>query len=194
MGDEMANFFKMAARRVKFVWTGGDRMTPSIVVHPIEFFKSVKRGNKRPGTRKKINPWSAVVRTRVLSGPELNIVFLGVPFLIDVAVATATKTREEKKAVKNPPPLKQHVPYAMKAKAVALPPPLPHSPYADMFERVRQDLIAAGMSPEGATAVVNSDEETELAEELSDEDQFVLLNVLASKDPTILKKIREAQE
>lgn len=190
----MVNFFRMAARRVKFVWTGGDRMAPSVVLHPIDVFKSIKKGNKiRKGTGKKKSPWGTIVRARVVSGPELNIVFLGIPFLIDVAVSTAMKTQQEARAAKHPPPPKQHVPIALKIKAVSPPPPLPHSPYADMFERVRQDLIAAGMSPEGATVVVNSDKETELAEELSDDDQFVLLNVLAFKDPTVLQKIRQAQ-
>jgi hypothetical protein len=191
----MVNFFRMAAKRVKFVWTGGDKMAPSVMLHPIDVFKTIKKGNKtRKGTIKKKSPWGTIIRTRVVNGPELNILFLGVPFLIDVAVSTAVKTHQENKAAKHPPPPRQHVPIALKMKAVSPPPPLPHSPYADMFERVRQDLIAAGMSPEGATVVVNSDEDTELAEELSDEDQYVLLNVLAFKDPKILKKIREAQE
>lgn len=191
----MVNFFKMAAKRVKFVWTGGDIISPSVMLHPIDVFKTIKKGNKtRKDTAKKKSPWGAIIRSRVVSGPELNILFLGVPFLIDVAVSTAMKTHKENKAAKHPPPPKRHVPIALKIKAVSPPPPLPHSPYTDMFERVRQDLIAAGMSLEGATVVVNSDEETELAEELSDDDQFVLLNVLAFKDPTILKKIREAQE
>jgi hypothetical protein len=199
----MVNVFHMANKRIKLLWhdsNGG--MTPSVVRHPIDFFKAVKKGRKTKaktaGSASK-NEWASIIRGRVINGPELNIVLLGIPFIIDVGLSAAIKSGQEaaaakkaKKAKGKPQPKKGD--YVFKGKTVANSPPapLPHSPYSDKFEAVRQELIAAGMSAEGATAVVMSSGSSDLDDDLSVEDMALMIEVLVSMDPATLQDFKKA--
>lgn len=197
----MVNIFRMAKKRIKVLWhdsNGG--MAPSAVRHPIKFFDSIKDGRKkRRGGKKARNEWATTIRSRVINGPELNILLLGLPFIIDISVSAAVKTAKDSKSAKRPPPPirekdeKADAGPKMKVK-VTPPPPLPHSPYADQFDKVRQKLIGAGMSADGATAVVMSSGGSDLNDELSVEDLAIMIEVLVAMEPDALKEFQKILE
>jgi hypothetical protein len=196
----MVNVFWMAKKRIKVLWhdsNGG--LAPSAVRHPIKFFDSLKIGRKqRKGGKKGHNEWATTIRSRVVNGPELNILLLGLPFIIDVGISAAVKTAKDSKAAKKPPPPPMRErdreidagPKLMKIK-VTPPPPLPHSPYSDQYEKVRQKLIGAGRSAEGATAVVMSSGGSDLNDELSVEDLAIMIEVMVAMDPDSMKEFQK---
>jgi hypothetical protein len=101
------SFFGFAKNRIKVMWGGKNKqIEPPMVLHPEKIYKSLEGQRKRsidPDIRKKHSKSRNIgkaVRLRLLSGPELNIIFLGVPIIIDLAVTTGQHAKKRKRIKK----------------------------------------------------------------------------------------------
>lgn len=99
---------------------------------------------------------------RTVNGPELNILLLGVPFLlsaavgtikVEVAAAEKAKAQEAKKVQSAATKQTAVAPVLGKLEGEAL----PSAPYSANFVQVRQELINCGMRPAVAKDLVQGD-------------------------------------
>jgi hypothetical protein len=171
-------------KRIKFLWMGQKGMkNTSPMRHPIEAFKSLKRTAKATPKHKKHATRFAlgkVVRSRLLEGPELNILFLGIPFIINFAALRhekAMKDRRERRRVRG---MGHQQPIELTLNPDLghegpIEEPMDQAPFSDQALRLYQALQNAGMSEEGARMMASGELEGEdLMYALSTEDCLVL--------------------
>jgi len=165
--------------------------SPSPVASPFKFYESLKWGNKNRAGSKKTSAKGLAIRARIINGPELNILMLGVPFLIDFGVSEATKAARAAKQKKAAKASRKNQPIRVTPKPVFISkfkkvdvPPLPSSPFSgEAHKSVYLALYNLGMSLEGATMVASGEFEGEEASDyLSAEDLEILGNFLTSDD------------
>ncbi|WP_237216665.1 hypothetical protein [Falsiroseomonas oryziterrae] len=159
-------------------------------LHPKTEFYDVGVGERKS----KAQRVGTLIHGRIVNGPELNIILLGVPFLISSA-AGAIRAEVKEKAKKKEAKANAARPAAQRDKAITneakmrikpqTPPQklqadaLPSAPYSSEFVKVRQELVDLGMSPNMATALVKGEFESESVDDvLSDEDFDALLAFL----------------
>jgi hypothetical protein len=164
------NLFRTMKKRIKLVWKGDIKGPKAVVAHPIEFYRTLETGRKM-GSKKntKGRNIGTTIRTRIVNGPELNILFLGIPFIIDCAVSTAQMEHKRKKDKRKLRKLLKGGKGGSSKKAL---PPAPHS---DKFVKVRNSFIELGMSEEGAELITSGGLGDDAAEDhLSEHDLGVL--------------------
>lgn len=196
------NFFKALGKKfkgLKGLYDDGD-MNASAIRNPINTFQSLKwsakQGNWGPKAKKHATLFAVgkSVRSRLINGPELNIVLCGVPFLLDFAFGYATKSAMYCKTPAAPaaaPDADFDAAIKMKFKKkapaagvdsfdVSNMPPLPPAPFSDEALVLYRVLLNSGMSKEGATKIVTGElEEQEVLDHLSESDIEAFKNVLA---------------
>jgi hypothetical protein len=206
----MVNYANILGSRLHLVW-GSDghkgMKRKAVVWHPIDFYDGIKQGNKtkaKKGTNAGAkhatrDALSKTLRTRVVSGPELNLLLLGIPFFIDCAVSTHAVNKEAAKAAraKMAKKMAPRVPPPTIPTPVSLqtPPPPPDIPTPDeekeasIFHHVRDDLIEAGVSEEAAAKFVMATPGNDLADDIDLQDLANIIECLSSKmdDDTLLK-------
>lgn len=177
------------ANRIKGMWSNKGLKGCSMIRNPINTFKAFKNKNKRTGSKHAHSLAVAQsVRSRVLNGPELNVVLLGVPFLIDFGISYATGAFDKNKKVKKTSKGGKQ-PICLKVKHTtrindeiatmeeAVKTPLPQGPMSNEAQPFYLAMVRAGMSPEGAYLFcTGACENTELSEVLDEEDCQVLVD------------------
>jgi hypothetical protein len=177
---------KAFAKRIKALW-GAHGMKTSPIRNPINSFDAYKFKAKQAGSKHAtIDALSETVRMRVMNGPELNILFLGIPFLVDFGVDWGLGKMQEKKAtVKSNYVKKTTAPvqasHQVNDGGVRMPAP---APYSDKTVGFYCDLLNAGMTEDAALCVANGQYQVrDASDQLSQDDQRILLEVLAKYAP-----------
>ena len=136
-----------------------------------------------------------MTRARVVNGPELNILLLGIPFLIDFGVSYGSGnfkkpggTRGNAGAAKPPVRVKfkQQQGGAGPAPAntgdAGIVKPLPTAPFTDHALGMYKEFLRAGMSEEGARQLATGElEGEEVADHLSEGDLRVFIELFGSR-------------
>ena len=181
------NFFKVAKAKMSALYGDGG-LNKGIVRSPTDAWNAmtgkIAGGGHRAGgeDHSTAECVGRMVRSRVINGPELNIVLAGIPFLIDTAVETIKRNVGPDKGTGTPtaptggraahtgyggsgPKLKLR-PTADQQSALSSAtqedpeerrpkaPPVPSAPHSHHMVPVQSALIQMGMSPEGATDLV----------------------------------------
>jgi hypothetical protein len=183
------------ANKIKAMY-GKSKGGTSLIGNPIKSFKTLKAGAKLKGEKHAtLYALGIMARVRVANGPELNIVLMGIPFLIDFGISYGTG-KFKKKGVpafhghsgKAPIELKfmrrsegnSEVPVVM-AQAVPLA-PLPSAPYAEQALILYKAFVDEGMSEEGARKITSGEfEGQEVADFLSDQDLRVFVRLIGTR-------------
>src|SRR4051812_24567478 len=96
--------WKSLKSKLSVLWRNGP-MQKSFIRHPIDLFQGVKFGAKATSNSKHKKDASRyalgkTVHARLVNGPELNILLLGIPFLISFGVGHAGNHHAYKKKKK----------------------------------------------------------------------------------------------
>lgn len=197
-GAEGTNLFAVMQNRFKSLYRSKG-IAPSAVPHPVTWWHSMESERKKAHLGKKKQKHSKaenvarLVRMRVISGPEVNILFLGIPFLIDCSISTihnnVKAAQRNRAAARHPVPARTSSAGPSDATILKLKPPknaattvgqaLPSAPHSDRMAVFRDILISYGMSEEGADDIINGDSSGEDASEmLNKKDQEALASFL----------------
>lgn len=165
-GTKQKNFFKLAKSKIKVLWKG-QGPTKAFIPHPIDNLQALLKGRKMGGNKKsKGKIIGSMINARIVNGPELNILFLGIPFIVSTAITAGHREAKYQKAKKQKKKLlKQNRKNQGGAGARK---PLPSRPYSDRMLAVRDSMIDAGMSEEGATLIASGEIDGEPVEEYLD--------------------------
>jgi hypothetical protein len=191
MPRKRINFLKALKKKFKGIPSLYKKGTKgySIIGNPITTFRKLKKGGKM--TRKKhptLRALGTTVRARVVNGPELNVVLLGIPMLIDFGISYLTKAKAFSTKVSRPVN-NDNFNYGQEEQVVLRIDrdvevddetsgvdvsdldPLPQAPYSDLATFLRNQMVKAGMSEEGANLICSGAvENEELSDHLSEED------------------------
>ena len=142
--------------------------TSSPFAHPFKFRQEAK--GKATVQNLGYNPTAEALRWRIVNGPELNILFLGIPFLLDfgitAAVDRANKPRRQrlKRQQAAAPNAERRKSVTLKIKRTPLAPStdvttaaLDQAPFSGEALVVYTGLLDAGMSAEGAKMVAGGE-------------------------------------
>ena len=199
MPRKRINFFKALQKKFKSIpGLYKPKMGPSIMGSPIKTFRGLKWGLKNKGKKHTtLRALGTMIRARVVNGPELNVVLLGIPFLIDFGVAYLTKAPGFSKKVTRRIN-DDNFNYGQEQEQVVMKfdreaevgdneggnnveigelDPLPQAPYSDLATFLRNKMVKAGMSEEGANLICSGTlENEEMCEHLSEDDLEVFMS------------------
>lgn len=163
-----------------------------MIWNPINAFKGFKKVAKR-GKHKKHATRAAIgqsIRTRLVNGPELNILLLGIPFLIDFGISYGVKNKFFTKEVPNDPVEEEVVVVEFDPNGDANSSeedsdfdasdldPLPPAPFSDVAFRLYAKLVEHGMTEESARKICSGEMNgEELSDHMSDEDVAVFMGL-----------------
>jgi len=168
-----------------------DMRTTSPFLHPINFCRELtgKDAGKTVDRTKKTNPVGETIRWRLVNGPELNILLLGVPFLIDFAasgIANAVTQKKQKKRLKpgQRTTVRVQVDKPVGFKMKKTDDTLDQAPFSDLAQtNLFQALIDEGMTKQGAKKVASGEYEgLEVSDHLSPQDVQKLADFLTSEN------------
>jgi len=203
MARKRINFFKALQKRFKGIPSLYKKTAGGIspIGTPIKMFRALKKGNKM--THKKhatLKALGKTIHTRVVNGPELNVLFLGIPFLIDFGVAYGKKHKNFVKITQDQPvrpgPQDQEEQVVVRFDPDAevdggtdvdmgQVDPLPQAPFSDQAFRMYTKFIEAGMTEKSARMFCNGElEGLEILDHFTDED----IEVFVRLQGTVLKE------
>ena len=168
-----------------------DMRTTSPFLHPINFCRELtgKDAGKTVDNGKQANPVGETVRWRLVNGPELNILLLGVPFLIDFAASGIDNAVKKKKAKKKlragqRATVRVQVDKPVGFKMKKTDDTLDQAPFSDLAQsNLFQALIDEGMSKPGAKKVASGEYEgLEVSDHLTPQDVQKLADFLTSEN------------
>jgi hypothetical protein len=202
------NFFKALGKKFKGIpkMYKKDGFGTSIMGNPIKTFRALKRGFKMRGkNHSTLRALGLTVRARLVNGPELNVVLLGIPWLIDFGVGYGMKSKLFSK-VRPGQNNNDHFNYGQEPEQVVVqfdpnaePPvpengsevdfsevdPLPQAPFSDKFLPLYHKFLEAGMSHLGARLICSGElEGEEMSDHLTEEDIEVFVKLYG----TVLKE------
>lgn len=199
MSRKTANFFKLLAGNFRSAWGVG--MDKGSVRQFKSYWKEAKRKSKGK-KHAKARAVGTMVRARGINGPELNILFLGLPIIIHSFVSMGVNAPKVKRAKKikrklaGREYLQEVQPAGGRDGAIEFEieqprirtgggrptPPLPSSPYSDQFVPMQAALMDMGMSAQAASGIAAGEFEGEdLADHLSEEDLEIFAAYLSER-------------
>jgi hypothetical protein len=183
---------KAFAKRIKNLWEGKDGRAglPSPILHPIDCFKAVKQCAKARGSDHATGEAiAASVCNRVFNGPEMNILFCGIPFLIDFGVGYAQGKMKDNKPkaanATNVDALRAKFQPTPKSSAGLQNPNLPMpqmAPYAADASKLYQACVNADIDPVWALRFCQGEftGRGDLAQHMSEDDLEKFMGLLTS--------------
>lgn len=195
MPKKSTNFFKILEGNFRSAW--GNGVSKGSVRQFSTYWKEMKRQAKGNSKKKhsKARAAARMVRARGVNGPELNILFLGLPIIVHsfaMMGVNAARNKKQKKLQKSLARSRDRLRYGMSSaggrdgaieveinqptistgrRGGGSTPPLPSSPYSDQFVPMQAALIDMGMSSRTATSIAAGEFEGEdLADHLTEDE------------------------